>query len=73
MDFTNQLISSTPSRSSKELYKMEDFYSRRGKRMNGFRLRNLPTGDGRGFSGQVTDADQTIQTDQLRLHSWGRL
>ena len=41
--------------------------------MNGFRLRNLPTGDGRGFSGQVTDADQTIQTDQLRLHSWGRL
>ena len=28
--------------------------------MNGFRLRNLPTGDGRGLSGQVTDAEQTI-------------
>ena len=87
MDFTNQLIGSTPSRSSKELYKIEDFYSRRGKRMDDFRLRNLPTGDGRGLRGQITDADQTISdwpvktvflgeivtTGRLRIKSWGLL
>ena len=87
MDFTNQLIGSTPSRSSKELYKIEDFYSRRGKRMDDFRLRNLPTGDGRGLMGQITEADQTISdwpvktaslgdiitAFRLRIKSWGLL